>query len=124
MIEEVEELKHFVFAVSVGLAGFVFALDVDWNDRVVRQKAVMETAYAYYLKADCVQYGSMPLVMQSGMKFCRRTKEGKPEDATPDSTYFTVCSSFTYETYFNAMGYRHSGAADTSVTIILTTRPQ
>ena len=97
---------------------------IDWNDRAVRQKAVMETAYAYYLKGDCVQYGSMPLVMQSGMEFSRRTKEGKPEDATPDSTYFTVCSSFTYETYFNAIGYRHSGSADTSLTILLTTRPQ
>lgn len=124
MIEEVEEVKRFVFAASVGLAGFVFALDVDWNDRAVRQKAVMETAYAYYLKGDCVQYGSVLLVMNSGMEFCRRTKEGKPEDATPDSTYFTVCSSFTYETYFNAIGYRHSGDADTSVTIHLTTHPQ
>ena len=124
MIEEVEELKHFVFAASVGLAGFVFALDVDWNDRAVRQKAVLETAYAYYLKGDCVQYGSMSLVMHSDMNFSRRTKEGRPEDATPDSTYFTVCSSFTYETYFNAIGYRHSGNADTSVTILLTTRPQ
>ena len=97
---------------------------IDWNDRAVRQRAVIETAYAYYLKGDCVQYGSVPLVVHSGMEFCRRTKEGKPEDATPDSTYFTVCSSFTYETYFNAIGYRHSGSADTSVTILLTTRPQ
>lgn len=117
-------MKLFVFAASVILVGAVFALDVDWNDRAVRQKAVLETAYAYYLKGDCVQYGSMPLVMQSGMEFSRRTKEGRPEDATPDSTYFTVCSSFTYETYFNAIGYRHSGDADTSVTILLTTRPQ
>lgn len=130
MIEEVEELKHFVFAVSV--LAVVYCADaqervpptVDWNDRAVRQKAVMETAYAYYLKGDCVQYGSMPLVMHTGMEFCRRTKEGKPEDATPDSTYYTVCSSFTYETYFNAIGYRHSGSADTSLTILLTTRPQ
>ena len=123
-------MKHFVFAVSV--LAVVYCADaqervpptVDWNDRAVRQKAVMETAYAYYLKGDCVQYGSMPLVMHTGMEFCRRTKEGKPEDATPDSTYYTVCSSFTYETYFNAIGYRHSGSADTSLTILLTTRPQ
>ena len=117
-------MKWFVFVASIVFAGGVSAVDVDWNDRAVRQKAVLETAYAYYLKGGCVQYGSMPLVMHTGMKFCRRTKEGKPEDATPDSTYYTVCSSFTYETYFNAMGYRHSGSADTSLTLLLTTRPQ
>ena len=117
-------MKLFVFAASIVFAGGVSAVDVDWTDRAVRQKAVLETAYAYYLKGGCVQYGSMPLVTHTGMEFSRRTKEGRPEDATPDSTYYTVCSSFTYETYFNAIGYRHSGSADTSLTILLTTRPQ
>ena len=127
-------MKRLAFGVAATLA-FSAAADIDppspagygainWNDRAVRQRAVIETAYAYYLKGDCIQYGSVPLVVHTGMRFCRRTKEGKPEDATPDSTYFTVCSSFTYETYFNAIGYRHSGNADTSVTILLTTRPQ
>ena len=103
---------------------------IDWNDPLVRRQAILETAYAYYLKADCVQYGSVPLVVsalhrgESWVSYSRRTKEGTPEDATPDSTYYTVCSSFPYETYFNAMGYRLSGASDTSVTILLTTRPQ
>ena len=106
------------------------AAAIDWNDPLVRRQAIFETAYAYYLKADCVQYGSMPLVVsalhrgESWVSYSRRTKEGTPEDATPDSTYYTVCSSFPYETYFNAMGYRLSGASDTSVTILLTTRPQ
>ena len=116
-------MKCLAFCAAAALA-FSAAAGINWTDRAVRQRAVIETAYAYYLKGDCVQYGSMPLVMRSGMEFCRRTKEGKPEDATPDSTYFTVCSSFTYETYFNAIGFRHSGSADTSVTIHLTTRPQ
>ena len=35
---------------------------IDWTDKAVRRQAVLETAYAYYLKADCVQYGSVPLV--------------------------------------------------------------
>ena len=116
-------MKCFAFGAVAALAVSA-AAGVNWTDRAVRQRAVIETAYAYYLKGDCVQYGSVPLVVHSGMEFCRRTKEGKPEDATPDSTYFTVCSSFTYETYFNAIGFRHSGSADTSVTIHLTTRPQ
>ena len=103
---------------------------IDWADKAVRRQAILETAYAYYLKADSVQYGSVPLVVSALYKdvgwlaYSRRTKEGTPEDATPDSTYYTVCSSFPYETYFNAIGYRLSGASDTSLTIILTTRPQ
>ena len=125
-------MKCFAFGAVAALAVSAVAVPpspvgygaINWTDRAVRQRAVIETAYAYYLKGDCVQYGSVPLVVHSGMEFCRRTKEGKPEDATPDSTYFTVCSSFTYETYFNAIGFRHSGSADTSVTIHLTTRPQ
>ncbi len=108
-------------AVSV-LAGT--ATEIDWTDRAVRRQAVLETAYAYYLKADCVQYGSVILVAHGGMGFCRRTKEGTPEDATLDSTYYTVCSSFAYETYFNAIGYRLSGKSDTCFTLALTTRPQ
>ncbi|MBQ3289902.1 MAG: hypothetical protein IJH50_10865 [Kiritimatiellae bacterium] len=103
---------------------------INWTDRAVRRKAILETAYAYYLKADCVQYGSVPLVVSALYKdvgwlaYSRRNKECTPEDATPDSTYYTVCSSFPYETYYNAIGYKLSGASDTSVTIVLTTRPQ
>ena len=97
---------------------------INWTDRAVRRQAVLETAYAYYLKSDCVQYGSVILVAHGGMGFCRRTKEGVPEDATPDSAYYTVCSSFMYETYFNAIGYRLSGKSETCFTLTLTTRPQ
>ena len=127
-------MKKLISLVLVGTAAVTSTAvskdAIDWNDKAVRRQAILETAYAYYLKADCVQYGSVPLVVSALYKdvgwlaYSRRTKEGTPEDATPDSTYYTVCSSFTYETYFNAMGYRHSGDSDTSVTIVLTTRPQ
>ena len=98
--------------------------DIDWNDRAVRRQAVLETAYAYYLKAGCVQYDSTPLVYRKGAEYSRRTKEGKPEDATEDNTYYTVCSSFPYETYWNALGYRLGGSSDACYTMALTTRPQ
>ena len=134
-------MKRLMFWVGAGVALATTAAEInlptpsgsgaiDWTDKAVRRKAILETAYAYYLKADCVQYGSVPLVVSALYKdvgwlaFSRRNKEGTPEDATPDSTYYTVCSSFPYETYYNAIGYKLSGAADTSVTIILTTRPQ
>ena len=66
---------------------------INWADKAVRRRAIVETAYAYYLKADCVQYGSVPLVTSALYKdvgwlaYSRRNKECTPEDATPDSTY-------------------------------------
>ena len=117
-------LKKLVLGVAAVLACAASAEDVDWTDRAVRRQAVLETAYAYYLKADCVQYDSTQLVQRMGGKSSRRTKEGTPEDATPDKTYYTVCSSFPYETYWNAIGYRLGGSSDACYTMSLTTCPQ
>ena len=117
--------KKFVLGVAAALACVASAEDIDWTDRAVRRQAVLETAYAYYLKADCVQYDSTPLMLHRvGVMSSRRTKEGTPEDATPDKTYYTVCSSFPYETYWNALGYRLGGSSDACYTMALTTRPQ
>ena len=97
----------------------------DWNDPAVRRQAVVETAGAYYLKADCVQYDSRPLAYgKNDMCFSRRTVEGSPEDATEDNIYYTVCSSFAYETYFNAIGYKLAGCSDKCVTVRLACHPQ
>jgi len=118
-------LKKLVLGVAAVLACAASAEDIDWSDRAVRRQAVLETAYAYYLKADCVQYDSTPLMLHRvGVMSSRRTKEGTPEDATPDKTYYTVCSSFPYETYWNALGYRLGGSSDACYTMALTTRPQ
>ena len=59
--------------ISLVLAGTGFAGaavngafgEIDWTDKAVRRQAILETAYAYYLKADCVQYGSVPLVVSA-----------------------------------------------------------
>ena len=118
-------LKKIVLGTAAALACVASAEDIDWTDRAVRRQAVLETAYAYYLKADCVQYDSTPLMLRRvSAKSSRRTKEGTPEDATPDKTYYTVCSSFPYETYWNALGYRLGGSSDACYTMALTTRPQ
>ena len=117
-------LKKLVLGVAAALACAASAEDINWSDRAVRRQAVLETAYAYYLKAGCVQYDSTPLVYRKGAEYSRRTKEGTPEDATPDKTYYTVCSSFPYETYWNALGYRLGGSSDACYTMSLTTRPQ
>ena len=60
---------------------------IDWNDPEVRRQAVIETAYAYYLKSDCVQYDSAPLIAgKRVMHFTRKTIEKPPEYATPHHT--------------------------------------
>ena len=123
-MKESDMIKNFVLCAAAALASAVSAEEIDWTDPAVRRQAVLETAYAYYLKAGCVQYDSTPLLSGLGVKCSRRTKEGTPEDATPDKTYYTVCSSFPYETYWNALGYRLGGASDSCYTIALTTRPQ
>lgn len=93
---------------------------VDWNDPDIRRQAVIETAYAYYLKSDCIQYDSAPLVAgKKGLHIMRKTIEKPPEYATPDCVYHTVCSPFPYETYFNAFGYRIGGSQGHSVTVHL-----
>ena len=98
---------------------------IDWNDPEVRRQAVIETAYAYYLKSDCVQYDSAPLIAgKRVMHFTRKTIEKPPEYATPDCIYHTVCSAFPYETYFNAIGYRIGGSPGRSVTVHLAFNPQ
>ena len=118
-------LKKLVLCTAAMFACAATAEDIDWTDRAVRRQAVLETAYAYYLKADCVQYDSTPLMLHRvGVMSSRRTKEGRPEDATPDKTYYTVCSSFPYETYWNALGYRLGGSSDACYTMALTTSPQ
>ena len=101
------------------------APSIDWNDPEVRRQAILETASAYYLKGDCVQYDSRPLAYgKNDMSFSRRIVEGTPEDATEDNIYYTVCSSFPYETYFNAIGYRLAGSSDKCVTVRLACYPQ
>lgn len=114
----------YLTTVLLALAGAAAFGAIDWADPEVRRQAVVEMAYAYYLKADCVQYDSSPMARVGGKWLCsRRTKEGAPEDATPDSTYYTVCSSFPYETYFNAIGYRMGGSSSRCVTVALVTTP-
>ena len=88
-------MKRLMFWVVAGVALAMTAAEInpvtpsgagtiDWTDKTVRRQAILETAYAYYLKADCVQYGSVPLVVSALYKdvgwlaYSRRTKEGTP----------------------------------------------
>ena len=57
--------RYLIVSLLTAVSMTVVAADsatIDWNDPEVRRQAVIETAYAYYLKADCVQYDSAPLI--------------------------------------------------------------
>ena len=120
--------RYLIVSLLTAVSMTVVAADsatIDWNDPEVRRQAVIETAYAYYLKSDCVQYDSAPLIAgKRVMHFTRKTIEKPPEYATPHNTYYTVCSAFPYETYFNAMGYKLGGSPGRSVTVHLAFNPQ
>ncbi len=79
----------------------------EYNRRVA---AVLETAFAFHRRGNCIQYDSVALTYaktRRGAPGCRRaTDEFSPEDATVNAARYTVCSTFIYNTYFEAIGWR------------------
>lgn len=93
------------------------------------EKALLETAWAYYLKHDKVQYDSQELNVVGGSEsngtmplrkhwggFWRTSKVFAPEDATSDVTLFTVCSDFAWKVYRSTLGYPILGHALNALT--------
>ena len=91
------------------------------NQNITRaeiEKALAETAWAFFLKGDRLQYDSQELTLIGGTtgggntplrKFwggaLRTSLAVAPEEATSDSTLFTVCSDYAWKTYFSTLGY-------------------
>lgn len=82
------------------------------------QKAVVETAAAFHFKGYAMQYDSTVLTDRAYVKggSIRNHKYTTPEEATSDRNIFTVCSSFCFEVYYNALGYELMGNSDNCVT--------
>ena len=85
----------------------------EYNRRVA---AVLETAYAMHRRGKYFQYDSVALTYaktRRGEPGCRRaTDEVSPEDATANTPKYIVCSSFIYNAYFDAIGWRFCGQPD------------
>ena len=60
-----------------------------------QQKAVVATGEAYYSQKVQIQYDSF-----------RKNLNSTPEDATAKHTVYTVCSGFTFMTYYQALGIK------------------
>lgn len=77
-------------------------------DRKLLQRAVVETALAYYYKGATTQYDSVSL--SAGNRWSagipRLTLGYSPEEASADDVYYTVCSAYPTDVYYNAFGLR------------------
>jgi plastocyanin len=79
-----------------------------------RQKAMVETALAYYRKGAMVQYDNASLCVLGDADSMRTSHDegNTPEMASPDNTIFHVCVSFTYHVVYNTFGYKLLGGLD------------
>ncbi|MBR2896327.1 MAG: S-layer homology domain-containing protein, partial [Oscillospiraceae bacterium] len=73
-----------------------------------KQEALVQTAWAYYDKGFAVQYDStdLSIVPKGSYGPLRITHETPPEFATPDETFFSVCSDYAYQIYYDVFGYK------------------
>lgn len=94
-------------------------------DTATIQKAVLETAYAYYRKGLGVQYDSTEMTRQNRIISgpARLTSGDSPEMAAHDYTVYTVCSDWCYDVYYNAFGYKLAGSARNCLTFNMTPTP-
>lgn len=76
------------------------------TDRALLQRAVVETALAYYYKGGTAQYDSYALSAgnQYYTKIPRLSLGYAPEEASVDDIYYTVCSAYPEDVYYNAFG--------------------
>ena len=83
-----------------------------------RVQAVLETAWAFYRRGAAIQYDSQELVRVSsrhGEPGVRRHRDYmSPEDCTLDMPAYTVCSTFPFNVYYDAIGLELTGHVDSA----------
>ena len=85
----------------ISIFSFTKAMGIDVDEQ---RQAVLETAYAYYRQGEQLQYDSY-----------RKNLYSTPEDATSCHYTYTVCSGFTFQVYYQALGLR---IPDTTATLL------
>ena len=81
------------------------------EELAIMQRALAETAYAYFRKNDRVQYDWKAMTIQDrrAIGISRLTTGDTPEMAAKDNIHFTHCSQFAYDVYWNTF---HRAPAD------------
>ena len=87
------------------------ALTASAASKEEQQQALVQTALAFYYHNPYMQYDSAKLTDASRSKggSVRSNNYITPEDATAERDVYTVCSSFCYEVYWNALNYKLMG---------------
>jgi len=93
------------------------------------EKALVETAWSFFLKGDKLQYESQELNLIGGTLgggtiplrkhwdgASRTSKLFAPENATSDTPLYTVCSDYTWKVYRNTLNYPILGHALNALT--------
>lgn len=112
-------MKKFLSLLLILVTLMVLVLPTSAADSLTdMQKAVVETAAAFHFKGYAMQYDSTVLTDRTYARggSIRNHKYTTPEEATSDRNIFTVCSSFCFEVYYNALGYELMGNSDNCVT--------
>ena len=94
-------------------------------DKELVQRAVLETAFAYYRKGPKIQYDSTELTTEDRETtgVCRLSSGSSPEMTGDDRSFYTVCSDWCYDVYYNAFGYQLTGSARRAFTYNMTPHP-
>ncbi len=76
------------------------------EELAIMQRAVAETAYAYYRKGDRVQYDWKAMTLQNrfSIGISRLSSGDAPEMAADDYIVFTHCAEYAYGVYLNTFG--------------------
>jgi len=83
------------------------------EDLAVLQKAVVETAYAYFNKGSYIVYSAdrLSAYAKNDSTQIMAATDLTPEELAPDNTYYTVCGRVVYNIYANAFdGFALAGA--------------
>lgn len=105
-----EAEKYAVLRPTCALAGIITPTDMDapldeLNDY---QKAIIATAEAYLLRGEKLQYSDTRFTAQAHLiktEYRWQSKLNAPEDCTSVEWGYTNCAAFTFETYYQALGF-------------------
>lgn len=88
-----------------GLSAGVSA-EAETYTRKQLEQVISDTAIAYFLKGPDCQYDSSVLSGRAKARsgIFRLTFGVSPEECSPQRRFYTVCSSFPHEVYYNALG--------------------
>lgn len=94
----------------------------EFTTRADLEEAIAYTSFAYYAKQEKAQYDSTHLTDLSAYLggLIRLTARSAPEFATSDNTFYSVCSDYTHQIVYEALGIKDMGPSTWPIGISTT----